>query len=179
VLCLQNVKKAEVEINNEKKRKEDVSRERRRLQQLLDPIDDTLDRLNHDASVAGVNNNLYVQECLQDAEKAVNAVKKLLKEKPIKIKKNTTNTEGRSSGSSGNSEENENGERRRSSDVHVLSKHNSVTGVTSYGDDDHDNHLNVMEYGTSAVAEALQKVEKANQSIEKARSMKSKEDEER
>ena len=179
MLCLQNVKKAEVEINNEKKRKEDVSRERRRLQQLLDPIDDTLDRLNHDASVAGVNNNLYVQECLQDAEKAVNAVKKLLKEKPIKIKKNTTNTEGRSSGSSGNSEENENGERRRSSDVHVLSKHNSVTGVTSYGDDDHDNHLNVMEYGTSAVAEALQKVEKANQSIEKARSMKSKEDEER
>ena len=179
MLCLQNVKKAEVEINNEKKRKEDVSRERRRLQQLLDPIDDTLDRLNHDASVAGVNNNLYVQECLQDAEKAVNAVKKLLKEKTIKKKKNTNNTEGRSSGNSGNSEENGNGERRRSSDLHVLSKHNSVTGVTSYGDDDHDNHLNVMEYGTSAVAEALQKVEKANQSIEKARSMKSKEDEER
>ena len=102
-----------------------------------------------------------------------------IKEKTIKKKNNTTNTEGRSSGSSGNSEENGNGERRRSSDLHVLSKHNSVTGVTSYGDDDHDNHLNVMEYGTSAVAEALQKVEKANQSIEKARSMKSKEDEER
>ena len=79
--CLANVSEAETALNVEKKRRELVGRERRRLWKILDPIDDRLDRLQHDANTAGVSASSFVAETLADAEKSVEACKRLLRER--------------------------------------------------------------------------------------------------